>query len=223
MPEVYRGRVFSVEVDRLRFPDGKEHQVEVVRHRPSVVLIPMPGLNTVILVRQYRASIGRLTWELPAGSLNDGETADQAAVRECEEEIAMIPRRLVRIRGLFPAPGFCDEELIFYQLSGLEPPPPDSTVRPDEDEDITAQPFDIAAARDMVARGEIVDLKTAYGLTLIGSRPLYRRHAPAVLERSRCRSGESRRPRAHQLRAPVRRLKAPAANRRDRRLRGTRA
>ena len=150
----FQGRVFSVEV-------------ETVRHRPSVVLLPMHDGGRVMLIRQYRHSIGRETWELPAGSLEAGESAEGAAARECEEEIALVPRHIVRLKGLFPAPGFCDEELIFFRLSDFQPRPADSPHTQDEDEDIHARLFTIAEARAMVARGEIVDLKTAYGLTLI--------------------------------------------------------
>jgi ADP-ribose pyrophosphatase len=167
MPTVYRGRVFSVEVDTHQFPNGKTHEVEVVRHRPSVVLLPLPDPAHVILVRQYRASIGRDTWELPAGSLDPGESADDAARRECEEEIGLVPGALSRLGGLFPAPGFCDEELIFYRASELQLPGPDSPHKPDEDEDLDAQPVEIQRAKAMVTSGEIVDLKTAYGLTLL--------------------------------------------------------
>jgi ADP-ribose pyrophosphatase len=103
---------------------------------------------------------------VPAGSLEPGETPEEAAARECEEEIRLVPRRIERICGLYPAPGFCDEALIFFRVSELEPPRPDSTRRPDEDEDIRVQPVTLAEARAMVARGEIVDLKTAYALTL---------------------------------------------------------
>jgi hypothetical protein len=78
-----------------------------------------------------------------------------------------VPDHLVQIRGLFPAPGFCDEELIFFQASGLRAPAPDSPHQPDDDEDIRVEVFTIDAARQLAARGEIVDLKTAYGLTLL--------------------------------------------------------
>jgi ADP-ribose pyrophosphatase len=121
----------------------------------------------VVLIRQYRASIARELWELPAGSLDPGETAEAAAVRECEEEIGLVPHRVERLRGLFPTPGFCDEELIFFRVSDLRPPPADSRHKPDEDEDIRAETFPVDEAKAMAARGEIVDLKTAYGLTLI--------------------------------------------------------
>ena len=167
MPIVYKGRKFSVEVDRLRFPNGSEHEVEVVHHPPSVVLLPMQDSGHVILIRQFRASIRRELWELPAGSLEPDETADAAAERECEEEIGLVPGRLERLRGLFPTPGFCDEELIFFRVSALRPPDPERRRKPDDDEDIRAEVFTIEEAKAMVARGEIIDLKTAYGLTLI--------------------------------------------------------
>jgi 8-oxo-dGTP pyrophosphatase MutT (NUDIX family) len=167
MSVVYTGRVFSVEVERVRFPNGRTHEVSVVRHMPSVVLLPVPDPDHIILVRQYRHSVGRELWELPAGSLNPGETAEAAAARECEEEIRLVPRTIVRLRGLFPAPGFCDEELIYFRVSDLHPPAPDSTHKPDEDEDIHVQTFTIDEARRMAARQDIVDLKSAYGLTLL--------------------------------------------------------
>ena len=167
MPIVYKGRKFSVEVDRVRFPNGSEHEMEIVHHPPSVVLLPMQDSEHVILIRQYRASIRRELWELPAGSLEAGETAEAAAERECEEEIGLVPGRVEPLRGLFPTPGFCDEELIFFRVSELRPPDPDHRRKPDDDEDIQAEIFTVEAAKAMAARGEIIDLKTAYGLTLI--------------------------------------------------------
>jgi ADP-ribose pyrophosphatase len=134
---------------------------------PSVVLLPVQEDGRVILVRQYRHSVGREMWELPAGSLDAGEPPDAAAARECEEEIALRPGTLQRLGSFYPAPGFCDEQLIFYRLSDLTQPPPDSPHKPDDDEEIYAQAFTVEAARAMVARGDIIDLKTAYGLTLL--------------------------------------------------------
>ena len=167
MPIVFNSRVFSVEVDRRRFPNGSEHEVTIVRHSPSVVIVPMRDDGQVILIRQYRASVDRELWEVPAGRVDTGESPEDAVVRECEEEIGLVPRTLHRIRGLYPAPGFCDEELIFFRVSDLVPPPANSSHKPDEDEYIHVQPHSVAAARAMVTSGQIVDLKTAYALTLI--------------------------------------------------------
>jgi ADP-ribose pyrophosphatase len=164
---VYKSRVFQVEETRVRFPDGRERDISVVRHAPVVVLIPVPAPGQVILIRQYRASIARETWELPAGGIEPGETEPQAARRECEEEIALVPHTLERLGAWFPSPGFCDEQMIFFRATDLRPPPPDSPHKPDEDEDIKVRVCTIEEARAMASRGEIVDLKTAYGLVLI--------------------------------------------------------
>ena len=164
---VYQGRIFSLEVDRVTLPSGHTLDMEIVRHPGSVVLLPMPSAGEVILIRQYRYSIDRWIWELPAGSLKPGENPDLAAARECEEEVALVPGRVERLRGFYPTPGFCDEEMIFYRCSDLRPPAADSTVTKDEDEDLEPRTCTISEARALVDAGEIVDLKTVVGLTLI--------------------------------------------------------
>jgi ADP-ribose pyrophosphatase len=165
--EVYTGRIFKLEVDRVTLPTGHTVTLEIVRHPGSVVLLPIPEPGKVILIRQYRYTLDRWIWELPAGSLKPGEDPAVAAARECEEEIGLVPRRVERLRGYYPTPGFCDEEMIYFRCEELEPPAPDSTARKDEDEEIEPRTFTVAEARALVATGEIVDLKTVAGLTLV--------------------------------------------------------
>jgi 8-oxo-dGTP pyrophosphatase MutT (NUDIX family) len=167
MPIVYEGRVFSVEVEQVDLPAGGSHEVATIRHAPCVVLIPVLDDGQVVLIRQYRHSVGRHFWELPAGSIDPGEAPEAAAARECEEETKLAPSRVERLAALFPAPGYCDEKMIFFRASGLREPSADSPHKPDADEDIEVHPTAIAEAKAMVARGDIVDLKTAYALTLI--------------------------------------------------------
>src|SRR5689334_17662074 len=169
MPIVFKGRVFSVEVDIKRFPNGTAHEVAIVRHQPAVVVIPLEADGRVVLIRQFRAAIDRELWEVPAGSLDEGESADAAAKRECEEEIGRAPHRVQRLGSWYPTPGYCDEEMIFFLATDLRAPAEDSPHRPDADEDITAESFTVEDARAMVKRGDIVDLKTAYALTLLNA------------------------------------------------------
>jgi ADP-ribose pyrophosphatase len=163
---IYHGRVFSVEIGEQTFPDGRTHRVEIVRHAPSVVLIPIEADGRLVLVKQFRAPLDQETWELPAGRIEPGESDEDAARRECEEEIGLVPHRLERLASLYPAPGFCDERLIFFRASDLRPPAPGSTHQPDEDEDIETRRVTVDEGRAMLERGAIVDLKTAYALTL---------------------------------------------------------
>jgi ADP-ribose diphosphatase len=162
---IFDGKVFDVERDRVRMPNGREVTVDIVRHPRSVVLLPVPAPRQIILIRQYRYTVNRWLWELPAGSVDEGEEPEAAAVRECHEEIGQVPDTVVRLASLFPTPGFCDEEMLFFRLSGLTKPTEAAAL--DEDEDIEPRTFSLAEAREMVRRGEIVDMKTVAGLTLI--------------------------------------------------------
>ena len=162
---VFDGRVFAVDRDVVRLPNGREVTLDVVRHPRSVVLIPVPEPGHVILVRQYRYVVNQTLWELPAGSVDPGETPEQAARRECHEEIGQVPATIVRLAALLPTPGYCDEEMVFFRLSGLDEPTEAAQV--DEDEDIEPRVFELRDAREMVRRGEIVDMKTVVGLTMI--------------------------------------------------------
>ena len=161
----FTGKVFNIDRDRVRMRNGREVTVDVVRHSKSVVLIPVPEPGHVTLVRQYRYAVNSSLWELPAGSVDPGETPEQAARRECHEEIGLVPATIVRVSAMFPTPGYCDEQMIFFRFSGLETT--DEQAHVDEDEDIEARTFELREAREMIRRGEIVDMKTIVGLGLI--------------------------------------------------------
>jgi ADP-ribose pyrophosphatase len=165
---VYDGRIFDVTVDRVRLPHGREADLEIVRHEGSVVLLPVRGDGRILLVRQYRYAADRFLWELPAGSLETGEDPDLAAARECHEELGLIAGRLERLQTLYPTPGFCTETMTYYRVTGLrEPGPGDPAAHQDEDESIEVSAFTLDEIRAMIARGDIADLKTVAGVTMI--------------------------------------------------------
>ncbi len=162
---LFSGRIFTVHSDRVRLPHGPEAVMDVIRHPASVVLLPMPDPDHIVLIRQYRYAIDSLIWELPAGSVDQGETPAQAAARECHEEVGLAPVQLERLGAFYPTPGYCDELMLFFKLTGLEQP--DHAAQADEDEDIEVQVATLADARRLVLTGDVVDMKTAFGLTLI--------------------------------------------------------
>ena len=166
--KIYEGRIFSVAVETVTLPSGHRLDVDVVRHPGSVVILPMTADGDVMLVRQYRHAIGRWVWELPAGSLKRGEDPETAAIRECHEEVGLIPTRMKRLGNFFPTPGYCDEEMFFYEATDLREPGADDEAHPDEDEDIEPKAFALDELHRMIESGEIVDLKTAAGVSLVG-------------------------------------------------------
>jgi ADP-ribose pyrophosphatase len=165
---VFRGRVFVVERDVVTLPNGATSTLDIVRHRGSVVLLPCPSPGELVLVRQYRHAIGRWIWELPAGTLEAGEDPADAARRECEEEIGRTPGSVERLAAYYPTPGFCDELMTFYLCADLGPLARPAT--PDEDEQLEPRTVTLAEAGTMLEQGEIVDMKTVVGLTLLRER-----------------------------------------------------
>jgi ADP-ribose pyrophosphatase len=162
---VYEGRIFDVTVDRVRLPHGVEHDMELVRHRGSVVLLPTPRAGELILVKQYRYAVGRDLWEVPAGSLKADEDPIDAARRECHEEVGLLPQRLELLSTLWPTPGFCTEKMLFYHCTDLVKPA--AAAHQDEDEFVEPRTFTLDEVREMIRTGEVADMKTVVGLTLL--------------------------------------------------------
>ncbi len=163
---IYTGRVLRLERETIRVAGGATTAMEIVRHRGSVVLIPMPSPNAVVLIRQYRHVIGDWIWELPAGTLDAGEEPATGARRECEEEIGLSPARVTRLGAWYPTPGFCDELMTFFRCEDLRAP--SGLAHKDEDEDIEPRTFTLDEARGLVDSGQVRDMKTVFGLALIG-------------------------------------------------------
>lgn len=161
----FKGRVFRVESDLVRLANARSVTLDIVRHRHSVVLIPQPSPNEVILIRQYRYAIGQWIWELPAGTLEPGEAPYEAARRECAEEIGLRPRRIERLGAFYPTPGFCDELMVFYRCTSLVRPARPPALDPDEV--IEPRTFRVSDVHRLIARGEVADMKTVVGLRLI--------------------------------------------------------
>jgi len=168
---VFEGKIFALSVESITLPSGDELNVELLHHPGSVVLIPLTDDGDIVLVHQYRHAIGRSAWELPAGSLKPGEKPEVAAVRECYEEIGLIPSAVEHLGVFFPTPGYSDEKMAFYRATNLrQPTDDDPPAIQDDDEDIESRAFSVDAIWEMVVSGEMEDLKTVAALKLIAKK-----------------------------------------------------
>jgi ADP-ribose pyrophosphatase len=161
---VYRGRVFDVEFDRVRFPDGSVGELEMIRHPGAAAVLPLyrPGEwsggdeAAVVLLRQFRYAAGGELWEVPAGKLDPGESPESCARRELEEEAGLRARELRRLTTVYTTPGFTDEVIHLFVALGLEP----GEMRHEESEFIERHDVKLEQALEMVASGQINDAKT---------------------------------------------------------------
>lgn len=164
--EIFRGRVFRLVLRNLRLPNGRQVRFNIIEHPGAVAIVPLLDNGEVILLRQYRPSIGRTIYEIPAGTLENGERPLQAARREIREETGYRARRWTRLGTFYTAPGFCTELLHVYLAQDLVPAPaagdPDEVLRPVR--------VPLHRAIQMVRTGRIRDAKSIAGLFLCHER-----------------------------------------------------
>jgi ADP-ribose pyrophosphatase len=172
---VYRGNILDVREDTVRFPDGSEGVLEIVRHRGAAAVLPLyppeDGAGgtgpDVILLRQYRYAAGGTLWEAPAGKLDEGESPETCAARELEEEAGVKAARLVQLTTLLTTPGFSDERIHLFLATGLE----EGEQALERHEVIECFRMPLARAVEMVLSGEIVDGKTVSLLLMVAALP----------------------------------------------------
>ena len=160
----FRGRLVSLRVDTVLKSNGTRGQRTVVERADAVVILPVDSAGRVLLVRQYRHAVGQDLLELPAGSVDPGETAEQAAEREMREETGYRPGRLEGLGGFYSAPGFCTEYLHFFRATGLEKSP----LTAEDTDDIEVVPTAPSEIAGLVASGQIRDAKSLAGFRLAG-------------------------------------------------------
>jgi ADP-ribose pyrophosphatase len=153
-------------VDEVLEPGGIRGLREVVRQRGSVAALPVLDDGRVVLVRQYRYAVDARVWELPAGRRDPGETPEEGALRELEEEVGLRAAYFEPLLTFWTTPGFCDEVMFLFRATGLEPVP----ARPEADEKIEARAFTLAEAMAMLESGEIREGKTLVALLLEARR-----------------------------------------------------
>jgi len=162
--EIFHGRVFTVTRDEVQLPSGRRTVRDVVRHGGSVAIVPLVDPDKVLLLKQYRFAVDEELWEIPAGTIEPGESPEMCAVRELEEETGYKTGSMTLVARFYTTPGFCDETMHLFVASECRPV---GTRSPDEDEDIIDHRlFRIQAALDMAARGELSDGKTLIGLMM---------------------------------------------------------
>ena len=99
--------------ERIRLPNGREAELDIVRHPGASAVVPFEGDDDVLLIRQYRHAAGGEILEVPAGKLDPGDTPASCAARELEEEAGRRARRIEQLGWIFTTPGFTDDWLVF--------------------------------------------------------------------------------------------------------------
>lgn len=160
---VFQGRLIRVSHMQVRLPDGRQALREIVHHHGGVAVVPVDSQGRVSMVRQYRAALGDMLLEIPAGKLETpGEDPLSAARRELEEECGLRAEHMQLLTVMVPTPGYCTERLFLYLATGLTP----CAAHLDQDEFLAVEAYSLEELVDWVAQGRLGDAKTALGLLL---------------------------------------------------------
>lgn len=154
------GSFLTMTAERVELPNGREVDLELVRHPGAAAVVPLTPEGDVLLVRQYRHAADGWLLEVPAGKLDRGETPAAGARRELEEEAGVAAGSLTELGGILPSPGFTDEVIHLFLARDLVP----VGQRLEEDELLEVERVPFAAAVAMATAGEIRDSKSVCAL-----------------------------------------------------------
>ena len=162
---LYDGKIFKLDLDRIRFPDGSEGEMAVVRHPGASAVVPFlsdPGGEDpdLLLLRQYRYAGGGYLYEIPAGRLDVDEKPIECAHRELREETGCTAESVEEMCAPLMTPGFADERIHIFLAKGLTR----GETSYEADEFAEVEVVKLSRALSMIERGEIVDAKTIIGI-----------------------------------------------------------
>jgi ADP-ribose pyrophosphatase len=164
----YTGKIISLDVDLVRFPDGSTGELEMIRHPGASAIVPiMSDLDgddpQLLLVKQYRYAAESYLYEIPAGRLNPGEAPADCAKRELLEETGCVAAKLEFLYTTFTTPGFTDERIHVFMASGLTR----GSTSHEADEFMTVETVPLSRALELIRTGELNDAKSALGILFV--------------------------------------------------------
>ena len=164
MKTVYNGKLLKVLVKKVRLPHGYLATYEMVRHPGAALIVPFLTEDKIIMLRQLRPVIGTRIYELPAGTLEPGESPLSCARREVVEETGYKAKRFKLLGSIYPVPGYSTEKIFIYRADGLKK----RSCVPEEDEVIETCIMSRSRVIRLFRRGKISDAKTIAALAFCG-------------------------------------------------------
>ncbi len=156
---VKKAHIFDIYEDTLELPDGKVGIYDFLKHKGAAAVVPVMDDGRILMVKQYRNALDRLTLEVPAGGRNSYEESFlDTAHRELEEETGYRTDKenLTHLISIRTAVAFCDEIIEVYIANHLTK----SHQHLDDDEFIDVKPYELSELIQMIFEGKIEDSKT---------------------------------------------------------------
>ena len=160
--EVYKGRIFNFVTENLKLPNGRDAEMAFIRHPGSTAVVPLLEDNTIVMEVQYRHPVGEYLLEIPAGTLEPGESPLNCAKRELMEETGFRAQELIKLGKIHMIPAYSDEEIHVFIAKGLTP----AKQNLDPDEIIEVVTYPLKNAVQMIDEGKITDALTILSIQM---------------------------------------------------------
>jgi ADP-ribose pyrophosphatase len=159
---IYTGKKIRLELHHLEDDDEKRLQREVCVHPGAVVILPFLDEKTILLIRNRRYAISQILLELPAGTLEKGESPMNCAGRELQEETGYLAGRIKPLGNFFTSPGILSEKMYAFAAYDLKK----TQAALEEGEEIEVMPMSFVDSIRMIRDGEIPDGKSIAALLM---------------------------------------------------------
>ena len=159
---IYEGAILNLRKDKVTVENGVSYR-EIIEHNGGAVLAAVTDEGKMIMVRQYRKPAERIVFEAPAGKIDPGEEAINAAVRELKEETGYTASKVTKLTEFYPSVGYSEEVLHLYLCTELT----EGETCPDENEALDVLAVDVNELFAMVMNGEIKDAKTIIAIMMV--------------------------------------------------------
>ena len=159
---VFKDKLINVKRDIVTTVNGESVR-ELVEHRDGAVIMALKPDGKLIMERQFRKPVETVVFEAPAGKIDEGETPEEAALRELKEETGYTAGAIRLLTSMWPSVGFLDEKLYIYLCTNLEA----GETELDENEAIDIEEHHVDDLFDMVLFGKITDAKTQIGVFMV--------------------------------------------------------
>lgn len=164
--DIYKGRIVHLQVHQVRLPDGAVASRETVKHPGAVAVVALDAEQNVLLVKQHRSGVNRITIEIPAGLLEPDEHPRATAGRELREETGYRAETLEALGGIHVSPGYTNEYIhLFYATDLIYDP-----LSQDADEFVEMVRLPLQEALTKIDEGIIDEAKTVAALLRVARR-----------------------------------------------------
>ena len=160
----HQGKFISVRRDEIDYPNGQHKTWDIILHPGAVAVVPITPEGHLVLVEQWRRAIGKITLEIPAGVIDQGEEPEESAQRELQEEIGQKAGKLSYLGAYYSSPGVYTEKVHLFVGKELVHSP----LQGEDTDTIDVRTVSFDEALKLIENGTICDAKTALGILRVG-------------------------------------------------------